>query len=121
MLDLYQPLAQLAHTEFADIVTDALFVGGTPASPNKLRLALIDGSFLDVWLSADGDYAYHWEQRRQRGQLHRWDNAPHHPRLGTFPAHFHDGDENAIVESDLDSAPEVALRQVLEFVRWRLT
>ena len=40
---------------------------------------------------------------------------------GAFPAHFHDGDESAIVESDLESAPEVALRQVLEFVRRRLT
>jgi hypothetical protein len=120
MLVTYQALARLALDEFKDVVTGTIFVGGTPASPNKLRLRLTDGSFLDVWLSADGDYAYHWEQRRQRGRLYRWDNAPHHPRVGTFPDHFHDGDESTIVESHLSSMPEAALRQVLEFVRRQL-
>jgi hypothetical protein len=121
LLDIYQTLIELALTEHGDIVTRAHFVGGTLASPNKLRLALIDESFLDIWLSPDGDYAYHWEQRRQRGELHRWDNAPHYPRVGSYPAHFHDGDENTVVESDLDPRPEVALRQVLDYVCNRLT
>jgi len=120
VLVTYRALARLALDEFKDIVTGTTFVGGTPASPNKLRLTLTDGSFLDIWLSTDGDYAYHWEQRRQRGRLYRWDNAPHHPHVGTFPAHFHDGDETTIVESHLSPAPEAALRQVLDFVRQRL-
>ena len=120
MLVTYRALARLALDEFKDIVTGTTFVGGTPASPNKLRLMLTDGSFLDIWLSTDGDYAYHWEQRRQCGRLYRWDNAPHHPHVGTFPAHFHDGDETTIVESHLSLAPEAALRQVLDFVRQRL-
>jgi len=72
-----------------------------------------------MW-SLDGDYAYHWEQRRQRGRLYRWDNAPHYPRVSTFPDHFHHGDESMIVESYLNSMPEAALRQVLEFVRRQL-
>ena len=121
MLDIYQSLTDLALAEYDDIVTRTHFVGGTSASPNKLRLVLIDGSFLDIWLSPDGeDYAYHWEQRRQRGQLHQWDNAPHHPHVASFPAHFHEGDESTVFESDLDPAPEVALRQVLNYVRERL-
>jgi len=121
MLGTYQALAQLALDEFGDIVINTVLVGGTPASPNKLRLKLSDESFIDVWLSVDRDYAYHWEQQRQSGHLYRWDNAPHHPRIGTFPAHFHDGDENTIVESNLSPAPENALRQVLGFVRQRLS
>lgn len=64
MLVVYQALARLALHEFKDIVTKTTLVGGTPASPNKLRLTLIDGSFLDIWLSTNGDYYYHWEQRR---------------------------------------------------------
>jgi len=52
MLVTYQALARLALDEFKDIVTSMTFVGGTPASPNKLRLTLTDGSFLDVWVSA---------------------------------------------------------------------
>ncbi len=120
MLDVYQTLAHLALNEFADIVADTAFIGGTPASPNKLRLRLADGSFLDVWLSMDGDYAFHWERRRQHGTLYRWDNAPHHPHVHTAPNHFHDGDEQNIVESDLSDEPEAALRQILGFVRSRI-
>jgi len=119
MLHVYQTLVQIAQDEFSDIVSATAFVGGTPASPNKLRLRMNDGSFLDVWLSLDGDYAYHWEQRRQQGRLYRWDNAPHHPQINTFPAHFHDGDEATISESRLSSQPTIALRHVLAFVRKR--
>ncbi len=121
MLATYQLLARLALDEFKDIVTDTLFVGGTPASPSKLRLRLSDGSFIDIWLSADGDYACHWEWRRQQGKLYRWDNAPHHPQVGTFPAHLHEGEETTVVESQLGPLPETALRQVLGFVRRHLT
>jgi len=121
MLGTYQTLARLALNQFGDIVTGTTFVGGTPASPNKLRLILKDNSFLDVWLSADGDYAYHWEQRRQRGQLYRWDNAPHYPHVSTYPKHLHDGDEQTVIESQLSAVPETALCQVLSFIRQRLT
>jgi hypothetical protein len=121
LLDNYQSLADLALAEFEDIVTRTAFIGGTPVSPNKLRLVLIDDSVLDIWLSVEGDYAYHWEQRLQHGQFHRWDNAPHHPRVASYPAHFHDSDENTVPESDLDPSPQAALRQVLNFVRRRLS
>ena len=60
MLAIYQALASLALREFSDVVSHTGFVGGTEASPNKLRLTLVDGSFLEIWLSADGDYSYHW-------------------------------------------------------------
>lgn len=117
MLATYQRLVSLALREFPDVVSQTSFIGGTAASPNKLRITLKDGSFVEVWLSADGDYAYHWEQRRQRGRLFRWDNAPHHPHVGTFPDHFHDGDEATIRESHLASDSVTALRFVLVFVR----
>lgn len=120
MVAVYQALVALALQEFSDVVSDIGFVGGTASSPNKLRLTLIDESFLDVWLSTDGDYSYHWEQRRQRGRLFRWDNAPHHPRVGTFPDHLHDGDEATVKESHLHPDPATALRQVLIFIRQRL-
>lgn len=117
MIATYRALAHLALTDYGDVVSHTSFVGGTPTSPNKLRLALTDGSFLDIWLSADGDYAYPWERRRQTGHIYRWDNAPHYPSITTYPAHFHDGDESAVTESQLDPKPESALRVVLDFVR----
>ena len=124
MLSTYEALAQLALEEFGiqsgGVVTGATFVGGTSSGPNKLRLALSDGSFVDVWLSLDGDYAYHWEQRRQRGRIYRWDNAPHHPHVNTFPDHLHNGQDSAVVESHLSSIPTDALRQVLSFITQHL-
>jgi len=121
MLETYQTLAHLASAEFSDIVTNSQFIGGTPADPNKLRLLIKDESYLDIWLSDDNDYAYHWEHRRQSGKIYRWDNAPHHPKVSTFPKHFHDGDENTISGSELTSDAQSALRDVLKFVREHLT
>lgn len=120
MLTIYQALISVAMREFSDIVRNTDFIGGTAASPNKLCLMLVDDSCLDIWLSYDGDYAYHWEQRRQRGRLFRWDNAPHHPHVSTFPAHFHDGAEGVIRESHLADDPARALRYVLDFIRRNL-
>lgn len=117
MLATFQSLARLATNDFADLVTRVEWIGGTPSDPNKMRLHLQDGSFLDAWLSTDGDYAYHWERRRQRGKIYRWDNAPHHPEVNTFPDHLHAGDEQTILASQLSSIPETALRQVLEYLR----
>lgn len=108
----------MQHT--LDVVAGSVYVEGTSASPNKLRLFFIDGSFLDIWLSVDGDYAYHWEQRRQSGCMYRWDNAPHYPGISTFPAHFHDSDEDTVVESRLSGKPEQALLEILAFVRRQL-
>ncbi|MFQ5398712.1 MAG: DUF6516 family protein [Anaerolineae bacterium] len=120
MLAVYQTLISLAQREFNDVVTQTKFIGGTLASPNKLRLLITDGSFLDIWLSADGDYSYHWERRGQTGEIYRWDNAPHHAQVSTFPDHFHKGDEQTVIKSDLSPTPEMALRKILEFVRVEL-
>ena len=117
MLAIYQTLVDLALADFDDVVTETKFVGGTPSSPNKLRLLIIDRSFLDIWLSADGDYSYHWERRGQTGEIYRWDNAPHHAQVSTFPDHQHRGNEQTIIESNLNSVPELALREILVFVR----
>jgi hypothetical protein len=120
MLATYQALAHLALDEFKDVVADSTLLGGTPSSPNKLRLLLVDASFIDIWLTADGDYSYHWERRRQQGLMYRWDNAPHHPNAATFPDHLHDGDESSISESRLSADPTAALRGILQFVRGQM-
>ncbi|MBK5191588.1 MAG: hypothetical protein JJE19_08905, partial [Methanosarcinales archaeon] len=67
------------------------------------------------------DYSYHWEHRAQRGLVHRWDNAPDHPELQTFPKHFHNGSDKNVKESELDEDPGVAIRVVLGSIRIKLT
>lgn len=116
MLFTYQELERIAKKEFSDVVKETRFVGGRSAQPNKLRVYFVDDSFLDVWLSDENDYSYHWEQRAQRGLIHRWDNAPDHPETKTFPDHFHDGEDKNIMESNLNMDSVKAFREVLGFI-----
>ncbi|MBC8181789.1 hypothetical protein H8E88_11780 [candidate division KSB1 bacterium] len=117
MLDLYQRIADIAQKSFNDVVNSADFLGGTPANPDKVRILIKDGSFLDIWLSEEGDYSYHWERRRQSGEIFRWDNAPHHPQINTYPDHFHKYTERNVVSSKLSSNFDLAVPEVLEFIR----
>lgn len=120
MLLTYRMLEQITKTEFSDIVKNCNLIGGRSAQPNKLRVFLIDGSFLDVWLSEENDYSFHWEQRAVRGLIHRWDNAPDHPEVVSFPHHFHDGKENNILSSSLKADMIGAFKEVLTFIRAKL-
>lgn len=41
-------------------------------------------------------YRNHWQSHD--GQvIKRWDNAPHHPEIDTFPHHLHDGSESNVI------------------------
>ncbi len=71
-------------------------------------------------LSEGGDYSFHWEHRAQRGLIHRWDNAPDHPELGTFPEHFHNGSDKEVKESELSVDREKAITTVLGFIQRQL-
>ncbi|HEX7574992.1 MAG TPA: DUF6516 family protein [Candidatus Methanoperedens sp.] len=116
MIDsLLARLAEIAETEFADVViTSEINMG-------KLRLYINDESFLEVWFSKrlEGRYAYHWERRHVDDTIYRWDNAKHEvwKNVKTFPYHFHDGKDEKVSESSLPEAPDDALRYTLIFVR----
>jgi len=64
---IYSKLKDLAENEFKDIVNATNVIGGKACAPNKLRIYFVDNSFLDVWLSVEGDYSYHREHRAQKG------------------------------------------------------
>jgi len=69
---VYRRLAQLTITDFSDIVQ------GTKEIEGKLRIFMLDGSFVDVWLSEKkkGVYAFHWERRAIDGTIYRHNNLP---------------------------------------------
>ena len=120
MLLTYRTLEKIALADFSDIVKNTALIGGRSAQPNKLRVYLIDGSFLDVRFSDKNDYSYHWEQRAVRGLIHRWDNAPDHPEIETFPHHFHNGKEDNILNSQLNIDVRGAFKEVLGFIKNKL-
>jgi hypothetical protein len=84
-----------------------------------VRVRIVGGSFLDVWISISGKYSYHWERRHIDGKIYRHDNAPHKAwaRIKTYPKHFHDGVEKNVVASRISSKPKEAFKEVLRFVK----
>ncbi len=111
-------LATIAQTEFTDIIYAAVVIDA------KLRLVLVDTSFIDFWWSKGlpGRFAYHWERRHVDGTIYRHDNAPH-PQwqyVSSFPRHFHYEKDSNVIVSDLSLDPTTAVRQFLSFARAKL-
>jgi len=82
----------------------------------RFVVRLLDGSELHVFEYVDSslhkkDYSYHW-QDRERKTILRWDNAPHHPEIKTFPHHLHEGE--SVMQSE-----EMALAVVLKEIERR--
>jgi len=71
---------------------------------NQTELHVKDYLFLD----GARKYSYHLQDDRGNCII-RWDNAPHHQAITTFPFHKHLGEQETITES-----PPVKLNAVLE-------
>lgn len=64
----------------------------------RMRLVLRSKDVVEVfvYLLREGevvrlrDYSLHWQQR-DGTLIQRWDTAPHHPEMATFPSHTHRG------------------------------
>ncbi len=80
----------------------------------RYRLSLDDGSTLEMFerFEVVGErvevtkYSFHWQDASGRLRK-RWDNAPHHPEVSTFPHHLHDGDESTVLPHAPVTAEEV--------------
>ncbi|MBI3957392.1 MAG: hypothetical protein HY328_01185 [Chloroflexi bacterium] len=88
----------------------------------RFRLLLADGSRLDASERVEliGErlvitkYSFHWQDRDGR-LIARWDTAPHHLTLPTFPHHIHDG-----AEENIQPHAPVTLADVLATISRRL-
>ncbi len=112
---IYSQLSQIAIRDFSDIVK------GTKIVEGKLRVILIDHSYVDIWLSVKkkGIYAYHWERKDIDGTIYRYNNLPDKEarKIGTYPHHFHSKTEKNILESNLSNEPCEAIITILKFAR----
>lgn len=113
-LDIYGDLQAIASAEYPHLISRSELIG--PLAAKKLRFTLVDGSILDVWLSRSGKYSFHWERRYLDATIYRFDNAPDHPEVATFPHHLHHGKQEYVVESHLSPDLACAFRQVLDFI-----
>ena len=119
----YGVLKTIALNEFGDVVAGAQIMALPTGDPLKLPLDIVDGSLLDVFISVTGRYSYHWERRLiGKRDLYRHDNAPHDRwrHVATFPKHFHDGNDENVIESHISDDSQDALRECLSFSRQKL-
>ena len=69
----------------------------------RYRIKLIDESLIEITERileeraglTTTKYRYHWQTGSGK-LIKRWDNAPHHPEIDTFPDHLHDGSEDNV-------------------------
>jgi hypothetical protein len=111
-------LARIAEVEFRDIVVQTSVLG------SKLRVLLIDSSYIDVWVARKltGRFGFHWERRHLDGSIYRYDNFPdaNWATVPTFPLHFHDGDQNNVVAAPFAGDLEQGYREFMAFVQERV-
>ncbi len=119
---LYKQLKTIADKEFHDIVINSEIILTYSGSAKKLRLSLIDETFIDIWYSTEGEYSFHWEQRGIRDSIYRHDNAPHFKwsAIKTFPKHCHNGTDENVFESYISDKPEEAIKQFIGIVREKI-
>ncbi len=118
----YKRIQRNVELKFSDILQSTELIRGTAGRIRKLRLYLIDNTFVDIWYSPDGSYSYHWEQRAIRNAIYRHDNAPHQKwqNVSTFPKHCHDGNQLNVTESFLPDDYEKAIEEFLRLVRKKM-
>ncbi|MBC2747499.1 MAG: hypothetical protein HF975_10960 [ANME-2 cluster archaeon] len=118
MLETYLLLESIVKT-YEEIVLETKILKLPSGEASKLRIELVDGSLADVWISVSGKYSYHWNRLLIDGTIYRYDNAPHKPwaYVATFPHHFHNGKDKAVIESDMDSKPDIQMKKFMDFMR----
>lgn len=86
----------------------------------KIRCVLIDASVLvyaDTILPRLEKRKYAFQWMNADGSLRvRWDNAPHHPHITTYPHHKRVGDE-ASIEASEEMSLDAVLRTIEELLQ----
>lgn len=105
---------RITEIEFSEIVQFTIFF------PTKLRIQIIDNSFIDVHISKKIPlyFAFHWERRHIDKTVFRYDNFPD-PKwknISTFPKHFHYKNEDNIIVPDFATDIEQGFHDFMRFV-----
>lgn len=115
----YEIFKRIAEVEFSGIVKDVI------GMDYKLRIILIDESYVDLFLSQKipDKFALHWECRDPKRSIYRFDNIPdkNWQKIKTYPFHFHKGNQDKVVASPFPVDLIDGFRKFMEFIRDRLS
>lgn len=113
-----EDIKRIAEVEFADIVKDIHQI------EYKLRVVLINDSFVDVHLSQklSDRFGFHWECMDVKATIYRYDNFPDKrwQTVSTYPHHFHNGSQDSVEALPFPLSPIEGFRAFMEFVRDKL-
>lgn len=113
-----EDIKRIAEIEFADIVKDIHQI------EYKLRIVLINSSFVDVYLSQklSDRFGFHWECMDEKAAIYRYDNFPDKKWLtvSTYPYHFHNGSQDSVEASPFSLLIIEGFRAFMKFVREKL-
>jgi hypothetical protein len=111
-------IEKISKVEFADIVKSTHLIDF------KLRIILMDNSFIDIHISQKlpDRFCFHWECKDKRGTIYRYDNVPdkNWQSVPTFPYHFHNGEQANVEASPFPLKLMDGFRAFMEFVRDKL-
>ena len=112
----------LTISTFDDIITETKIL--TQRQDNRImdfraRLILTDNSILEiteifVFDISKRKYSFQWMAENYELKI-RWDNAPHHRQISTFPHHKHIKHEENIQESE-----EHTIEEILELIKSKI-
>jgi len=87
----------------------------------RYKLTMTDGSLLELTerlVEEFGQlsrtkYRFHWQSQKAE-VIKRWDNAPHHPEVESFPHHLHDGSETHVISHGIISGIDAVNRVIAD-------
>lgn len=100
---------KIVDDEFSDIVNDAELYA------DKIRLILVDNSWIEVRYPVENKFSFHWQRGRA---IYRIDTAPHHKELSTYPKHIHFGSEGNIIEDKVTGESNIPEERFRNFMLW---
>lgn len=118
MIPTIQILKNVADLEFHSIVKTSYIIN------YKLRIILIDDSYIDVNVSSkiSGKFGFHWETRNAMDEIYRYDNFPdiNWKEIDSFPYHFHNGSQSNVISSPFPKEIIPAFNSFMNFVKEKI-
>ncbi len=87
-ISLYQSLIVSSQITYETRTTEEGTIYGLLRFIDQSELHIREYVFLDQGKVIRSTYRYHWQDKKHT-LITRWDNAPHHHELPTFPHHKH--------------------------------
>ncbi|OQX23915.1 MAG: hypothetical protein BWK80_23440 [Desulfobacteraceae bacterium IS3] len=81
----------------------------------RLKVVFADKSVLfarEYVDPAEKHYAFHW-QNKENLMIMRWDNAPHHRDISTFPHHRHS-------DKEISESTDISIEEIFEIILKRV-